>query len=49
MVNYHSENISEMINLNNVIQYKYDINKTLTGIKNVFSKFNQHFFFHNNV
>ena len=32
----HRENISEIMNIDNVIQYKYDISKTLTRIKEYF-------------
>ena len=39
MFNYHSENISEIIDENDVIQYKYDTSKTLTRIKEHFLKY----------
>ena len=38
MFNYHSENISDIMNVNNVIQYKYTFSKTLTRIKEYFLK-----------
>ena len=38
MFNYHSENISETVNLKDVILYKYDISNTLTRIKEYFLK-----------
>ena len=36
MFNYHSENLNEIISVNNVIQYKSDISKKLTRIKDYF-------------
>ena len=36
MFNNRRENSSEIINMNNVIQYKYDISKILTRIKEYF-------------
>ena len=38
MVNYPSENVSEIININNVIQYKSDTSKKNTRIKEYFLK-----------
>ena len=37
MFNNHRENISEIMDINNVIQYKYDISKISTRIKVLFS------------
>ena len=46
MFNYHSENISEILNVNDkVIQYNYDISKTLTRIKEYFLKTLTNFFY----
>ena len=41
MFNYPSENIQfgEIINMNNVIQYKYDISKHWRELMNIFSKY----------
>ena len=39
MFNYPSENIGEIININNVIQYKYDISKHWRELMNIFSKY----------
>ena len=39
MFNYPSENIGEMININNVIQYKYDISKHWQEFMNIFSEY----------
>ena len=36
MFNNHRENISKIMNVNNVMQYKYDISKTFTRIKEYF-------------
>ena len=36
MFNNHRENISEIMNVNNVMQQKYDISKTFTRIKEYF-------------
>ena len=45
MFNNHRVNKSEIMNLNNVIQYTYDINKILTRIKEYFLKnINEYFF-----
>ena len=38
MLNNHRENISGIMNVNSVIQYKHDISKTLTRIKEYFLK-----------
>ena len=45
MFNYHSENISEIINVNNVTQCKYDVSKTLTRIMEYFHKIETNIFF----
>ena len=36
MFNNHRENISEIMNVNNVMQYKYDIRKTFSRIMEYF-------------
>ena len=33
----HEQDISEILNVNNVLQYRYDISKTLRIIKYIFS------------
>ena len=45
MFNYQSENINEMINVDNFIHYKSDINNTLTRIKEYFLKISTNIFF----
>ena len=45
MFNYHSESISEVINVNHIIQYNYDISKTLTRIKEYFFKIYTNIFY----
>ena len=44
MFNNHSESISEIINVNNVIQYKYDIGKHKRELRNIYLKFSPIFF-----
>ena len=39
MFNYRSKNIGEMINIDNVIQYKYDMSKHWQEYMNIFSKY----------
>ena len=47
MFNYPIKNIGEMINIDNVIQYKYDISKHWWEYMNIFSCYR--IFFHENV
>ena len=39
MFNYPSENIGEMIDIDNVIQYKDDMSKHWRELMNIFSKY----------